>query len=135
MDQFIYLLEFCIIVYKECKYAVLLSHIDAYFATKLHKLGLKERQRIAKEVAEVNGLTRNEETLRRSEFIFPSAASQPIAALGKPEENGLQCTTCQYICCTIRGMRIHQREEHNWKSKQKGGQPKKKANNQGNQVL
>lgn len=53
-----------------------------------------ERQRIADEIAEIDGLIGNEETLRRSEFSFPLATSKPIAALAKPEENRLQCTVC-----------------------------------------
>jgi hypothetical protein len=81
-------------VYRECKYAVLPSHIDVHFATKPHKLDKKERQRIVEEVAEINGLIGNEETLRRSEFPLPLATSLPIAALAKPEENRLQCTAC-----------------------------------------
>jgi hypothetical protein len=85
------LLEFCIVVCRECKYAVLPSQIDIHFATKLYKLDKKERQRIAEQVSEINGLIGNEETLRRSEFLFPLATSAPIAALAKLEENGLQC--------------------------------------------
>jgi Orsellinic acid/F9775 biosynthesis cluster protein D len=107
MDQFIYIPEFRITVYRKCQYAVLPSHIDTHFATKPHKLDKQERQRILEEVAEINGLINNEETLR-SEFSFPQTASAPIAALGKPETNGLQCIACQYICCTVQRMRTHQ---------------------------
>jgi Orsellinic acid/F9775 biosynthesis cluster protein D len=94
MDQFIHLPEFRIIICKECKYAVLPSYIDTHFATKPHKSSKKERQEISEEVGKIEGLIGNEETLRRSEFPFPPATSQPIAALGKPNKNGLQCTTC-----------------------------------------
>jgi hypothetical protein len=65
------------------------SYIDVHFATKPHKLDKKERQRITEEVAEINGLIGNKETLRRSEFPLPLATSQPIAALAKLEENRL----------------------------------------------
>jgi hypothetical protein len=34
MDRFIHLPEFRVIICKECKYAVLLSHINAHFAGK-----------------------------------------------------------------------------------------------------
>ena len=94
MDQFIHLPEFYIVVCRECKYTVLPSHIDIHFTTKPHKLDKKERQRIAEEVAEINGLIGNEETLKRSEFPFLLATSLPIAALAKLEENGLQCIAC-----------------------------------------
>jgi hypothetical protein len=132
MDQFIHLPEFRIIVCKTCKYAVLPSHIDAHFATKPHKLDKQERQRIVAEVAEINGLINNE-TLQ-SEFPFPPATSQPIAALGEPETNGLRCIACQYICCAVRQMRTHQWEAHQWKSKQKGGRPRRRASDDNNLV-
>jgi hypothetical protein len=135
MDQFIHLPKFRIIVCKECQYAVLPSQIDAHFATKPHKLSKKEQQEIEEEVGKINGLVGDEETLRQSEFIFPPATSQPIAALGKPKKNGLQCTACQYVCCTIQGMKIHQWEEHQWKSKQKKGRPKRRASDRDQQVL
>ena len=128
MDQFIHLPEFRIIVCKKCQYAVLPSHIDAHFAAKPHKLDKDERQRIIEEVAEINELIGNEETLR-SEFVFPPPTSTPVAVLVKPKKNGLQCTfrsagqTCQYICCTVERMRKHCWEEHQWKSKRKGGRP------------
>jgi hypothetical protein len=88
------LLEFHIVVCRECKYAVLLSYIDVHFATKLYKLDKKKQQRIAEEVAEINRLIGNKETLRRSEFLFLLATSLPIPVLGKPEKNRLQCTLC-----------------------------------------
>ncbi|KFY68109.1 hypothetical protein V496_01286 [Pseudogymnoascus sp. VKM F-4515 (FW-2607)] len=114
MEHFIHLLEFQVIICKKCKYCVLPSHIDTHFASKAHKLERNERRRIADEVAEINGLIGNEETLARR----------------LPEENALQCTLpiagepCTYICCMPRQMRAHCMEEHGWKSKQKG-RPKK----------
>jgi hypothetical protein len=81
--------EFRIVVYRECKYAVLPSYINVHFATKPHKLDKKEQQRIAEEVAEINGLIGNKETLRRSEFLLLLATSLPIVALAKLEENRL----------------------------------------------
>jgi hypothetical protein len=129
MDHFIHLPDFHIIVCKECQYSVLPSHIDTHFTAKPHKLSKKEREEILEEVGKIDGLIGNEETLKRSEFIFPPPTTQPIAALGKPEENGLQCTICQYICCTVRRMRAHQWEEHQWKSQQKGRPKKDKSQN------
>jgi hypothetical protein len=135
MDQFIYLPEFQIIVCKECKYAVLPIYIDTHFTTKPHNLSKKEWQEIAEEVEKIDRLIDDEETLRQSKFTFPPAMSQPIAALEKAKKNGLQCTACQYVCCTLQGMWIHQWEDHQWKSKQKGGWPKKKASDRNQQVL
>src|SRR5271155_1139502 len=103
MDYFIHLPEFHVIVCKECQYAVLPSQIDAHYATKPHNLGKKERQQIAEEARTIDGLIGNEETLRRSEFAFPPPTAHAIAVLGKAEIDGLQCTTCQYICCTMLG--------------------------------
>jgi hypothetical protein len=64
MDQFIHLPSFCVIVYKECKYAVLPSYINMHFVGKLHNLEIYKRHKIIDEVAEVNGLITNEEVLR-----------------------------------------------------------------------
>lgn len=94
MEYFTHLLEFQVIICKKCQYAVLPSYIDAHFTAKLHQCKKEERQRIAEEVAEINGLIGNEETLRRCEFTFLLATSAPIAALAKLKENGLQCTVC-----------------------------------------
>ena len=72
MEYFTHLPDFQVIICKECQHAVLPSHIDAHFAAKpQHGLGKKERQRIANEIAEIDGLIGNEETLRRCEFPFP----------------------------------------------------------------
>jgi len=46
----------------------------------------------------------------------------------------MQCTfdiagsSCLYICCSIQQMQEHCWEEHGWKSKYKGGRPKKHRN-------
>lgn len=106
MENFIHLLDFRVIICKKCKYCVLPSHINTHFASKAYKLGRSERRRIADEVAEVNGLIGNEETLAQSEFLFPALTSKPIPTLGLPKENALQCTLpiagkpCIFICCT-----------------------------------
>jgi hypothetical protein len=63
MDRFIHLPEFRVIICKECKYAVLPSHIMAHLAGKPHRLEVDERRRIADTVAEVDGLITNEEVL------------------------------------------------------------------------
>jgi hypothetical protein len=101
MDQFIHLSELQIIVCKECKYTVLPIYIDTHFTTKPYNLSKKERQEIAEEVGKIDRLIGDEETLRQSEFTFPPATSQSIAALEKAKKNRLQCTVCQYVCCTL----------------------------------
>jgi hypothetical protein len=88
MDHFIHLLEFRIIICKKCKYAVLPSYIDAHFATKLHKLCLKEQQSIAVKVVEIDGLISNKDTLKTCEFTFPLATSTPILGLAILKANG-----------------------------------------------
>lgn len=81
MDRFIHLAEFRVIICRECKYAVLPSHINTHFAGKPDNLEVDERRKIADEVAEVNGLITNEEVLRQSEFPFLAATSKPIEGL------------------------------------------------------
>ena len=130
MEYFTHLPEFQVIICKECQYAVLPSHIESHFIAKpQHGLGKRERQRIANEVAKIDGLISNEDALR-GEFQFPQATSKAIAALAKPKRNGIRCTievegeVCPYVCCSIQQMQEHSWEAHEWKSKQKG-RPKK----------
>jgi RecQ family ATP-dependent DNA helicase len=132
MEYFTHLPDFQVIICKECQHAVLPSHIDTHFTAKpQHDFEKKERQRIADAVADINGLIGNEETLRRCKFPFPPSTSKPIPALAEPRNDGMQCEletagqVCQYICCTTYGIRKHCWEEHGWKSKKKGGRPKK----------
>ena len=70
------------------------SYIDAHFAADTHKLGKREQQRIAEEVAEIDDLIGNKETLRQSDFVFLEATSLLIAALGESKKNRLQCIVC-----------------------------------------
>ena len=135
MEYFTHLPDFQVIICKECQHAVLPSQIDTHFAAKpQHGLEKDERQRIAEEIAEINGLIGNEETLRRCEFPFPPPTSKPITALAQPMKDYIQCTfeaagkVCQYICGTVERMQKHCREEHKWKSKNKGGRRKKRSN-------
>ena len=114
MEYFTHLPDFQVIICKECQHAVLPSHINAHFAAKpQHGLGKKERERIAEEVAEINGLIGNEETLRRCEFPFPPNTSKPIPALAEARRDGVQCTNaangreCGYICCSVKKMQEH----------------------------
>jgi superfamily II DNA helicase RecQ len=133
MDRFIHLPEFRVIICKECKYAVLPNHIDTHFTGKPHNLGIKERRRIANEVAEIDGLIGNEEALRRWHFPFPPPTSSPVEGLAKPKTGGFQCRLgvtgkeCKYICFTVDGTRRHCVEKHQWKSTNKGGRGKKHA--------
>jgi hypothetical protein len=135
MDQFIHLPEFRVIICKKCKYAVLPSQIDAHF-TPQRPYGFvkQERERIVQEVAKVNRLILNEEALKQCEFPFPVDIAEPIPALQAPQTNGLRCTfgfergvTCLYVCGTVQRMQKHSLESHGWKSKNKGGRPKRDA--------
>ena len=131
MDEFVYLPDFQVIICKKCQYAVLPSEIDSHFIGQKHQFPKKARDRIMQEVAKVRGLIQDEEELAKCEFPFPPPTSKPIAALGPPETDGLRCTKdvggqqCPYVCRTERGIRKHSWEEHQWKSEDRGGQPRK----------
>ena len=118
IENFIQLSDLRVIICKKCKYCVLPSYIDTHFASKAHKLEQNERRQIADEVAKINRLIGNEETLAQSEFLFPPLTSKPIPALGLPKENALQCTLLIagelyiYICHMPCQMRAHCIEEH-----------------------
>jgi hypothetical protein len=132
MDRLIQLPQFQVIICRKCQYAVLPSEIDAYFAAKkAHGFRKKARDRIIQEVTKVSGLIQNKEELRKCEFPFPPPTSKPITALAQPETDGLRCIKevdgqrCPYVCRTERGMRVHSWAEHQWKSDNKGGRPRK----------
>jgi hypothetical protein len=135
MEYFTHLPEFGVIVCKECKHVVLPSHIDAHFIRKpQHGLGKRERQRIVEAVVEIDGLIDDEEALGRCEFPFPQPTSKPIVALARPRQDGMRCTfnvvgrPCLYVCCSIQQMQEHSLKEHGWRSRDKGGRPKKRDN-------
>jgi Orsellinic acid/F9775 biosynthesis cluster protein D len=87
MEYFTHLPNFQVIICKECQYAVLPSYIDAHFTAKpQHGFGKKERQRIADEIAEIDGLIGNEETLRRCEFPFPPTYIQANCSISQTKE-------------------------------------------------
>lgn len=130
MDRFIHMPEYRVIICKECRYAVLPSHIDSHFQKDEHKLDKKERKRIESEVAvEVNGLIGNEVALKHSEFPFPLPTAKPIPELA-PAKEGVKCTfttngiQCRYVCYTEQHMQVHSKQEHRWKQGRKG-RPKK----------
>jgi Orsellinic acid/F9775 biosynthesis cluster protein D len=134
MEYFTHLPEFQVLICKKCEYAVLPSYIDSHFADReKHEVGKRERQRIINAVAEIDGLIENEEKLSY-EFQFPSPTSKPITALAKSKNNGMQCTfnirggPCLYICCSLQQIQEHCWEVHRWKSKNKGGRPRKQRN-------
>ena len=135
MEYFIHLLEFQVIVCKECQYTVLPSFIHLHFqATPQYRLEKEERQRIIEAVVEVDGLISNNEALRQCKFLFPPPTSKPIAALAALKKDFIQCTletvdrVCRYLCSIIQGMWNHYYREHLCKSKNKGGY-RKKCNN------
>ena len=133
MDQFIHLPEFRVIICRKCKYAVLPTQIDAHFtAQRPHGFKKQERERIIRKVAEIDGLILHEEALKQCEFPFTVDTSEPIPALGVPKTNGKRCTygvergeVCPYVCSSRQQIQEHNREQHGWKSTNKGGQPKK----------
>jgi hypothetical protein len=131
MEYFVHLPDYQVVICKECKHAVLPGHIDAHLGGEKHGLKKPDRDMILEEIAEINGLIGNEETLKRCEFPFPPAISQPIAELVAPNGGAFECKLetggrlCTYICCTEYGMRQHCWAEHRWKSTDKGGRPQK----------
>jgi hypothetical protein len=133
MDRFIHLPEFRITICKECRYAVLPSHINTHFTGGPHRLEKNERRRIVEEVAKVSGLIADEEALSQSGFLFPAATSKPIEGLAAPKRGMLQCGlgggrgVYRYICATGRQMKAHRSREHRWTSLGRIGRPPKHA--------
>jgi hypothetical protein len=153
MDKFlIHLPDFHVIVCQKCQYAVLPSQINAHFmpkkptgskkpVKKRHRIGKVLCERIKKDIAQINGLIPNPKVLKQCEFLFLLATATPISALGQLEPNGMQCTAqvgggeCRYVCCSLQQIQEHSWEEHQWKSKDKGGQPCKQNPESAKSVL
>ena len=116
MDSIVHLPEFQVVVCKKCKYVVLPSIINAHFAAKpKHGLSKEERQCIVAEIAEIDGLIKDNEDLRQYQFPFPSPTSLPIKELAEPKRNGIRCTfkvgdkgrECSFICCSLQQIQKH----------------------------
>lgn len=69
------------------------SHIDAYFTPKRpYGFTKQERDRIASQITQINGLITNEEKLKKCNFRFPTDISELIVILGIPRKSGLRYT-------------------------------------------
>jgi len=112
---------------------VLPSQIDSNFAPQQpHGFVKQERERIAKKVAEIDGLILNPEAFTQCEFPFPADISEPIAALQAPQTSGFRCTfpitegvICPFVSKTEKRMQGHCKKAHNWRNpRRRGHQPK-----------
>ena len=124
MEHIAHVLGFGVIVCKECKYAVLPSHIEAHFKpTRPHGFTRAEQQRIADAVAQMEGLVQDEKALQDGEFQFLADTAPPIEVLGGPQAGGLRCTLagsrsdgslaqCAYVSRTAKRMAEHCRQAH-----------------------
>ena len=142
MDEFLtHLPDFHVIVCKKCQYAVLPGQIDTHFGPKnphpskkptkkTHGLGKATRDRIKKEVAQIEGLIPNAEALAQYPFPFPPVTTKPIPALAQPKD-AIRCRfevedrECGYMCCSLQQIRNHCTDVHQWKSNEQGGRPRK----------
>jgi hypothetical protein len=109
--------EFCVIVCKRYKYAILPSKINTHFAGKLHQLDVAEQRRIVDEVSKVPDLITSEEGLQ-GEFLFPAPSRRPVKGLAAPKRDGLQYTikvdryVCRYIYTKIDRIQQYCTEEY-----------------------
>ena len=109
------------------------TQIDAHFTPgKPHGFTKEARQLIVEKVNQIEGLYRTEQEMMQCQFPFPSDTSEPVAVLGPPAAGGLCCTLekeagnpCHFVGRNVKRMQEHSWSEHGWKSKKKGGRPRK----------
>ena len=71
MNPFIYLLNYCVIIYTglECKYAVLPIYIGQHLSSTHYNYNKEQREQVIKEIGQIRGLIQNQKGLES--FTFP----------------------------------------------------------------
>jgi hypothetical protein len=110
-DHFEHLIDFQVIVCKQCKYAVLLNRLDTHLGSSKHRIGPIQRRQIQQEIATWPGLLQDEADLVR--LPVPVGTPPPFAAL-EIHLDGRKCMTCHYIACTDCGIKRDCRDKHQW---------------------
>ena len=117
---FNHLQEYLLAVCKECRYAVLPSHVARHL-TKAHKLPSKEADLIAQEVESWGGLVQY-----ASEVQVPEAAIRPIPEL-LVFIDGQLCRLdpgrCRRVFRSAEALRKHWQRAHDWSAGHKKGRP------------
>jgi hypothetical protein len=123
MNPFVHLPEYHVVVCtgKECKYAVLPSHIDSHLNRSHHNYNQVQRKQVVQEIQQVEGLIQDVGGLQS--FKFPKPNNPAIPELRSAMPDGLQCRSCSHICRNERQMRAYCAGKHQWNNERKKGRP------------
>lgn len=126
-DAVTVLRQFRLVVCNLCHSAVLPSQIESHFAPeKPHGLTRTERREIQDYINTPNEweadvpLIADVVELEECMLVFPHDTAEPIAALGRPHQNGFRCTLraqkgeCPYVTPDEKDIKRHCWKEHGW---------------------
>ena len=119
-EFFDHLIEYALVVCKECRHGVLPSQIKSHLR-RVHSASCKQAESVADEVSRWGGLIQY-----ASEVEVPSHVTQPIPQL-PVWPDGLMCQIdpdhCRHIFRSAETMRKHWQQIHNWSAARRGGRP------------
>ncbi|KDN64751.1 hypothetical protein CSUB01_11124 [Colletotrichum sublineola] len=126
MEPFVYNTVFSVAICKTCQFAVVADEVVTYLRTRHRSLPAARREEVSQAVRACPGIIRNQEGI--TALQLPGPTTSPIEHLAAPEHDGLECTTCGYVCRQQRVMQRHCRDQHGWINDwKKGGNVRRKA--------
>ncbi|KDN59860.1 hypothetical protein CSUB01_11029 [Colletotrichum sublineola] len=126
MDPFVYNTTFSVAICKTCQFAVVADEVVTHLRTRHRSLPAARREEASQAVRACPGVIRNQEGIVALQL--PGPTTKPIEHLAPPEHDGLECTTCGYVCRQQRVMQRHCRDQHGWANDwKKGGNVRRKA--------
>ncbi|KAH0553469.1 hypothetical protein GP486_006461 [Trichoglossum hirsutum] len=106
MDPFYYYAQYRVLICKSCQYAIQPNHIAAHLQSEQHKVSRQQSKEIAEKYKDYNLANPHIES------VAPEGLIEPIGHL-PIHRDGLACSTCSYVCRSLKVIKRHQREVHN----------------------
>jgi hypothetical protein len=99
INPFVYLPNFCIIVYigQKYKYAILPIYIDCHLSNLYYNYNKEQQEQVVQEISQINRLIQDARGLES--FAFPEPTSLAIPELNTAKPNRLKCQLYRYIIC------------------------------------
>jgi hypothetical protein len=118
LQHFEHLAEYSIAICKECRHGVLPSHMKSHLQ-RAHKVKHKQAEDIAERVRSWAGLTEYASEIRVPSQVIPPISQLPVYS------DGLLCQLdaahCFKVLRSVKAMKNHWREVHDWSVGSKGG--------------
>ena len=99
INLFVYLPNFCIIVYtgQKCKYTVLPIYIDCHLSSLYYNYNKEQQKQVVQEISQIDKLIQNARELEL--FVFPELTSLAIPELNIAKPNRLKYQLYRYVIC------------------------------------